>query len=441
MLVHMSQIQLHNLAYAESEHAMAMNALFDTTEYLNQSRPARMLSYLTAVLTPAQTFSRCYTLASAAIGRLEYRNALEYIDYCIALSEDGAKGLLADLWMKKGCLHSLLGDNSTALAALDTALDIDSAAATDAYYVKMQLLVAEGDMDGAIDSLEMYLAHVQNGELYGVLGDLYTAEAHYPQAADAYGKAIALGEAGGHAQFMRGISSMQLGDAVAADSDFTAAIDLGMQPAMSRYYRGVMRLSQSRYAEAEADFAEAMGIAEDAIGIMELWYNRGVSRMAQGNFDGGAEDFLVSAQRGEAVQDSLFQRGVCLLETGDPHGADDCFAAYLEHGGSAEQVVYYQAQARMQTGQYGEAAADFSRCIADGIYPLDSRFYRALCYMAQEAYQLAIDDLTICLDGGGFDETAPYYRGLCYIALGDVEKGEADLALAVGEVPPLMGAT
>lgn len=441
LLVNASQIRIQNLAYADSEHAMATNALLDGTQYLSESRPARMFAFLRAIFTPAQTFSHCYTMASAAIGRTDYGDALGYIDYCIALSGEETDALLADLWLKKGCLHSLLGDQDTALLALDTALGMDAAMAADAHYVKMQLLVAQGKMEEAIQSLETYLAYTQSGELYGVLGDLYTAEARYEQAMDAYGQAIAMGEAEGHAQFMCGICRMQLGNLAGADADFSAALELGMQPAMSRYYRGVIRLSQARYAEAEADFAEAMGVAldEEESGIMELWYNRGVSRMAQGNFGAAAKDFLASAQRGEAVQDSLFQGGVCLLETGDPQNADACFTAYLEHGGSTEQVVYYQGMARMQTGRYDEAAADFSRCIAEGLYPLESRFYRAQCYMAQEAYRLAISDLTICLDAGGFEETAPYYRGLCYLALGDVEKGEADLALAVGEFSPLMG--
>ena len=439
LLYNMSQIRIRNMAYADSEHAMATNALLDSTQYLHESDPARMFSFLKAFFTPAQTFSRCYTLASAAIGRLDYGEALAYIDYCIALGGDVTEALLADLWLKKGCLHSLLGDQDTALVSLDLALDTDSYIAMDAYYVKMQLLVAKGNTEEAIENLNTYLSLVQNGELYSVLGDLYTAQADYQQALDAYDSAIAMDETDGHAQFMRGICRMQLGDLASADSDFSAALSLDMQPAMSHYYRGVMRLSQSRYAEAEADFTEAMATAGDETAIMELWYNRGVSRMAQGNFAAAAEDFLVSVEQGEAIGDSLFQCGVSLLEIGDPQGADTCFTAYLAQGGSTEQAIYYQAMARMQTGQYDEAARDFSRCISDGLFPLDSRFYRAQCYMAQEAYRLAISDLTSCLDEGIFEETALYYRGLCYLALGDTEKGEADLALAVGEPPPLLG--
>ena len=310
------QVSIQRQSYAANNLSGAINALMDTTGYLEKSTPERMLELLGASLSPREQMEYAYTTASVHIGREEYAEALKYIDQSIKLYTEKDPGILSELWFKKGCLLTLTDKDDEALSALDFALKIKPDLAN-AHYVKMQIHVKQGNMAQAVQDVEMYSRLTGGESMTAVQGDLYAAQEIYLEAVTAYDKALMADSENWHALFMRGLSHLQLGNYDLSLKDFSRCIEYGQEMAMSRYYRGVLLLNQGDYVGAEADFDAALSTEKPGYAMMELWFNRGVSRMAQGELESALNDFEESVHRGEAVGESLIISGICLEVLGE----------------------------------------------------------------------------------------------------------------------------
>lgn len=418
----------------------ALNTLIGSTEFFKKDALGRARDILSARIGPKESFDVCYNFASIHIAQGEYAEALPYIDACIRSGKEMGADERAALWLKKGSLLVLTAANDAALSALETALSI-SPTAVGAHYVMMQIYVERGDLARAIDSMKAYRRSVDDDETRTVLGDLLAADGRYSEAEGIYTLLVDGGQAGGHAQFMRGVCRLQSAALDTADADFSACVEAGTELAMSLYYRGVIRLKGERYAAAEADFSAAIDQNREGAAFMELKYNRGVSRMAQGNYPDAAADFRASYESGEAVKDSLFYGGMCELQIGGNARAAALFDACLENGWALESIAYYRGMAHLNLGHADQAAADFAVSLDAGLFAGESAYYAGLSHMALGQYAEAAERFAQSCARAPQDADVPladclYNRGLCLIEIGDSALAEEVLLDAVAAGKP-----
>lgn len=428
------QVSIQRQSYAANNLSGAINALMDTTGYLEKSTPERMLELLGASLSPREQMEYAYTMASVHIGREEYAEALKYIDQSIKLYTEKDPGILSELWFKKGCLLTLTDKDDEALSALDFALKIKPDLAN-AHYVKMQIHVKQGNMAQAVQDVEMYSRLTGGESMTAVQGDLYAAQEIYLEAVTAYDKALMADSENWHALFMRGLSHLQLGNYDLSLKDFSRCIEYGQEMAMSRYYRGVLLLNQGDYVGAEADFDAALSTEKPGYAMMELWFNRGVSRMAQGELESALNDFDESIHRGEVVGESLINSGICLQELGQSKAALERFALAGENGITEERLSYYRGRSFSAMGDYSLAVQAYTRSIEGSFELLESTLQRGTAYYTLLADDQAAADFTICIEQGYATAQALYLRGMVYLRMGRDLESQKDLeaAVAVGD--------
>ncbi len=429
-LSQMVQVSIQRQSHSANDLSGAINALMDTTGYLEKSTPERILQLLGASLTPRENMEYAYTMASVHIGREEYAEALKYIDQSIKLYADNNPGILTELWFKKGCLLTLTDSDDEALSALDYALTMSPNLA-DAHYVKMQIHVKQGELAQAVQDVETYRRLTGGEDITAVQGDLYAAQEIYFEAVTAYDKALMADPTNWHALFMRGLSHLQLGNYDLSFKDFSRCIEHGQEEAMSRYYRGVLLLTTGDYAAAESDFDAAILADVPGLAFMELWFNRGVSRMAQGKLESALADFDRSAERGEATAESLINSGICLQELGQAEAALERFARAEEYGIAGERVSYYRARAYSTMGDYSLAVNAYTRSIQSNFELLESTLQRGAAYYALGDDEKAAADFTACIEKGYASAEALYLRGMTYLKMGRELESQRDLEAAV----------
>jgi tetratricopeptide (TPR) repeat protein len=424
------QVSIARQSQAVNELSAAVNALVETTDYLDKNTPERMLELIGASLSPRDKTQYAYTMASVHIGRQEYARALGFIDQCIRLYSDNDSNILTELWFKKGCLLTLTDSDDEALSALDHALSINPKLA-DAHYVKMQIHVKQGNLALAVRDVEMYRRLTGGQDITAVQGDLYAAQEIYAQAVTAYDQALLANPNNWHALFMRGLSHLQLGNYELSLDDFSSCIQYGQEAALSRYYRGVLLLRKGEYALAEADFDAALQGDVLGQGVMELWFNRGVSRMAQGKLAAALEDFTESARQGEAVGESLINSGICLQELGQSQEALERYASAQENGIAMARLSYYRARTYSAMGDHSLAVSAYTSSI-DGDYELlESFLQRGAAYYALGAYEEAVIDFSACISADYKSAEALYLRGMTYLQMGRDAESQMDLEAAI----------
>jgi len=429
-LSQMVHVSIARQSQAMNELSAAVNALVGTTGYLEKNTPERMLELLGASLSSRESVEYAYTMASVHIGRQEYAKALVYIDQCIQLYSKNDPDILTEFWFKKGCLLTLTNSDDEAISALDHALSINPKLA-DAHYVKMQVHVKQGELALAVQDVEMYRRLTGGQDITAVQGDLYAAQEIYAEAVTAYDQAILADPNNWHALFMRGLSHLQLGNYELSLDDFSRCIQHGQEAALSRYYRGVLLLRKGEYALAEADFDAALQGDVPGGGLMELWFNRGVSRMAQGKLAAALKDFTESATRGEAVGESLLNSGICLQELGQPQSALERYASAQENGVAMERLNYYRARTYSAMGDHSLAVSAFTSSIDGGYELLESLLQRGAAYYALGAYQEAAADFSACISSDYKTAEALYLRGMTYLQMGRDAESQMDLEAAI----------
>ena len=97
--------------------------------------------------------------------------------------------------------------------------------------------------------------------------------------------------------FARGIARSEKGDHAGAQSDFTAAIDLGLRDPIVHLLRGASRSKLQDWAGAEADFTATLESMQDA-GVYAL---RGTVRFKQKCYGRGLSDFANAAKQAKAA--------------------------------------------------------------------------------------------------------------------------------------------
>ena len=409
--------------------------------------PAEQEEYIQAEVD-SQTFDACYTLALNAINAEDYEAAKDYLSVCFGYCDpQTAPDIYADLLLKQACINSIEGKNDLALRNLDAALRIKPDLA-DAYLVRTDVQVSQGNIDKAIEDLETYIELTEDTSLYATVAQLQEAKGDIEAAQSAYDKYVEGSEEElEEADFQAGLYKMQNGNYEEAIAAFETYRDNETYGAGAMYNIGVCRMNMEDYAGA----IEAFNECEEKEGDFEgLYYNRGVCHLLNAEWAEGAADFTTSVEKEPYAEDATYNLGICQMQQEEYETAIDTFTAYIEDGqiqtggeeeasaeesaedpadGSTEAPAEENAEAAEEESseeapeEEAGAETEDERIINYGAY-----YYRAICQEVVGDLDAALADYTVCIDNG-YELTQSYYqRAQVYAALGDVENQNLDLA-------------
>ena len=258
----------------------AVNYLVDSSKYVKENKVERMADVLSTVGSE-KTLEDYYTLAATQIASEDYRSAAESISKCLELYGKQNDKLYLDLLMKQGCIYVMLADYDKALKYLDMALAVDPRS-TDAYLIKAQIYSQKGDLASLAASLESYLAIKPNDdEIRKLLAQTKFLQADYKEATSEYTK-ILQNKNDPQILYLNGLTEIQLGDFINAESQLTEAIQQNDSYDGIYYYRGVCRMSNEDYTEAIADFTAS--ISKNSMS-QASYYTRGVCSLMTENYN------------------------------------------------------------------------------------------------------------------------------------------------------------
>jgi GlpG protein len=180
-----------------------------------------------------------------------------------------------------------------------------------------------------------------------LLGDAYARRSDYPEAIDAYGRAIALDptfvaafEHRGHIRVRKG----EYGRAI-ADYDEAIRVDPGSDPQVSA---GLLNARCWARAIAGQQLEDALADCNRAITLRPGWAaaldSRGVVRLKLGALAAAVADFDAALAPGP-IAGTLFARGIAKRRQGDPQGGDaDVRAAVAITADVAAEYARYGVQ-------------------------------------------------------------------------------------------------
>lgn len=277
----------------------ATNYLADNTEYVSMSALQRLRTLLRQTEQDrADSFEGHYEAASVAIAKGDNAAALDEINACLAIVTP-VYGGYEDLLMKKGCLLALLGEDERAKNVFSEVLDRNPKNA-DAMLLQSQLYLQNADIGKAKELLSTFL-QLQEGDAnqlavmaqlcygtgdhegtlsYGRLslekapsedGQLYRAMAYaamlqngFAEAREYLTRALELLGEDAEMLYYRGVCSLSFEEYESALSDFTAAIDGGMEEGLVYYNRAVCYLAFEDWEPFRADLERVVELNDDA---------------------------------------------------------------------------------------------------------------------------------------------------------------------------------
>ena len=254
--------------------AAANNYLLENTEYVGLSAWERIQQVVRQMADQASLESH-YEKASIAIAQGENETALYHINECLALVDESSEAY-EELKMKQGCLLALLEDYEQAQTVFDEVLRRAPGNA-DAWLLQAQLLLQKGDVTAAMEHLRRYISCAEEtADQLSVMAQLCYGAGEYADALIYGEQALAMAaDDAAYGELFRcmGYAALLSGDD-RAEKYLTSAIErlTDTDPELF-YYRGVLRLAREDYEEALVDFDAAIGLG---YGTALAYYNRGV---------------------------------------------------------------------------------------------------------------------------------------------------------------------
>ena len=451
----------------------ASSVLANNNDYIEKNTIGR-LGGLMDTVGPQTSLSGLYNRADIQIAREEFAEALETIRRCIDIyinTGEENEELLADLWLKKGCLHVILGAYDEALVALDSALGINYEIA-DAFLVKAQVYQELGMYRELSANLGSYIELMQNqtedktylAELWLTQGSLHLHHGSYEEALGAINNAI------------RHNSEMERAYLMQAQVFAELERYEEMHGSIEQYLRlapddtdMIELLAQTREDLSRLRAGEAMGTHEttgnmskspsehELIMDMYAMLEEGL-RSAEGSFIGGTQtsgseaailNYLIQAQiNAESgdfgtmclhlesylaeVPDDIAIRTILAnarFSIGEHEKAMEQYSILLNYEEDAE-LEYYLGLAALQLSSFQAAEGAFTRSIAISDTQPAVYYYRGVSRLAQDKYAEATSDFTSSIQRGEVVHSSFFSRGTCLLMLEEYDRGITDIRIA-----------
>ncbi|MBQ0001079.1 MAG: tetratricopeptide repeat protein [Clostridiales bacterium] len=340
-----------------------------------------------------QKLDAYYTLASNYITKGDYEKAEEYVDACFTYCNEDtvSEELLADLYLKKGCIDTINGETDSAVEALDQAIAYQ-ADLSDAYLVKIQILLDQMDYEAAVDNIQTYMELTGEQEMDGTLAQIYELMGDADKASETYETYIqSTGVTETEAAFENALYQMEIGLYDKAIENFASCMENEDYSQAASYNSLICMLNKGSYDEAEAGFAEGLEAGWDYDGI---YYNLAVCKMMKEDYEAAIENYKTSREKESYQDESTRNIALCLMSQGDADGALEELTALIDaESPLADEARTYRASCYTDKEDYENALADMTACIENGYNLSQSYYTRAQIYKAMEEEDLYIADL------------------------------------------------
>ncbi len=171
-----------------------------------------------------------------------------------------------------------------------------------------------------------------------------------------------------------------------------------------------------------------------------LYHVRGLARLGQDNYSEAEADFDGALERGAADAEIYFGRGFARLKRQEFAGADHDLTEAIDRGRGDAFTHTYRAQARLELQRFSEAEQDCTRAIDLGRDDGVAFLCRGIARMHQQALAAAEEDLSAAAERGPHHALATFTRGCVRFDQGKHAEAEQDLtaALALGFDTPAL---
>ena len=289
-----------------------------------------------ATETDAENANAWLLLSESQLRLGNYETALESVMAYSELAELNAAQLLAVAGMQL--------QTNAPQDAYDTctaALELDDCDRAEAYYTRAQACYMLDDVDGAVaDSEASYKEGNRDTELMRMLAMCYDVQGRFEESSALYAELIEAGAADLEL-YSQAVQTAYLQD------DYETVVTLAEQalkmPGTAEEkleiykWLGAAYTEQQNYPAAEEALSTYL---DNAQGGGELYYLRGLSRLAQEKYAEAEADFTVTLETEESLTDeSLYNRGLCRLWLQDAEGAAADFQAVLDRDANPEIVA------------------------------------------------------------------------------------------------------
>ena len=354
-------------------------------------------------LLAEQRLNTWYSQAIRSISEEDYENALMCLNGCEPYVSAGDNPTLyADIYLKRGYCLLMLGRQQEALDALDKALKTDPDL-SNAQLLKVSAYSDLGEYGKAIAALEKYIRKTGDSSMYETMSQLYEAAGKMDEAYESYRK-FAEGTAGTEAEADLLLAQywMRRGDYAQAVDILSASIEAG-EPADGAYYnRGLCRMTQGDYETAVEDFGMSAEAEEND--AADAVYRKASCEMGLLLYEDAIADYGTCIENGFQTEDSRISRGICFFLSGDGEAAMSDFNECIESETREDEARYYRSYVFLASGDYESALEDLTKCIEDGYDPASCYLQRAQVYREmgnEEASQADMEAAAKAQEGSG----------------------------------------
>lgn len=344
----------------------ANNYLVDSTEYVSKPTLERVAQAIQGVLAKPVSLQDYYNLASEAIAKENYQNALTFIDVCLEIAASDEirveDAVYVDLNMKKACLLALSGEYDRSLAYFDKVLEKDPSL-TQAHQVKIQILIEQGKTDAAITAISGYLSlKPLDFSMRLALIQLYYTQQEFIKAGSACSEYLSLTKLNSAAvYFLRGACRMQTGEFELAKQDMLdAALNNHEDPGLCYGQASICAylLKQNEAVITYGQKAVDIGSKELDTGLIHSYM--GYASMLTQNYETAYGHFTAAMQLGQPKASMLYYRGVSLMAREQPKAAIVEFGAAIAAGEFTSQCYYNRAVCYLKLNDYDSAMYDLN---------------------------------------------------------------------------------
>ena len=219
-----------------------------------------------------------------------------------------------------------------------------------------------GDYNAALISFSKAIQHdSSHTDAYANRCLIYIHLSHYHEAIADCDKAIQLQPNHINAYLNRGLALYRKGQESAAVRDFTHVLEQRPYDVRARYNRGLALSVLGHHQQAIADFNQALRHASgaDDVTMANIYNDRGLTQLQQGNLKGAIADLSVSIRLNATLPQTYYNRACAYHQQGEFGDALHDFTAALQLDSRFAQAYFNRGMLYRQLGHHEQAIADF----------------------------------------------------------------------------------
>ncbi len=230
-----------------------------------------------------------------------------------------------------------------------------------------------------------------------------------------------------HVLCNRGSAYEELGDHLAAISDYSRAIELNPGCAVAYYNRGLANCKLGDFRQAISDYGKAIEINPEH---SAAYFNMGVAYEELGNNGQAISNYGRAIEFNPRYEDARYNRGAAYYRLGDYRQAISDYNSVIETNPNRAEAYNNRGAAYEALGNIMEAISNFNRAIEINPGCADAYYNRGLAYEELDNDRQAISDYGKAIQINPDYGDAYNGRGIAYRKLGDQRRAIEDLKTA-----------